>query len=167
MKQTAINYAKALYELKIPKEDILETQQILEQTEELRAVLKNPLIDKNTKHRIIDKVFPKEVNHFLKVLCNYDSMAYIEGIFAGYEDYCYEMEGILPITLCYANKPSEEELKSMGQILCKRYQKKRPKFTMIEDKQLMGGFVVRAYDKEYDYSFQTRLNKLKQKLMWR
>lgn len=167
MTQTAINYVKALYELNIPKEAILETEQILEKSEELRAVLLNPVVDKSTKSRIIDRAFPKEVNHFLKVLCDYNSMSCLRDIFTGYQEYCDKMEEILPIELRYANKPMQEELTSMGEMLCKRYQKKQPKFIMIEDKQLIGGFVVRVYDKEYDYSFRTRLKKLKQKLMWR
>lgn len=36
-----------------------------------------------------------------------------------------------------------------------------------EDKSLVGGFILRVEDQEFDYSLKGRINALQQKLIWR
>ena len=77
MTQTSINYATVLYELEIPKEIIDETERIFTENDILYKSLLSPIVSKNSKDNIIDRVFPKEMHNFLKVLCHYNSIDYI------------------------------------------------------------------------------------------
>ena len=58
----AFRYAKVLNELGISKEAVLEAEDIFEKSQELKAALVNPVVTKETKHNIIDKIFPEEIN---------------------------------------------------------------------------------------------------------
>lgn len=44
MTETSINYAKALYELSVPEEAVLETEKIFRSTPQLKGTLENPLV---------------------------------------------------------------------------------------------------------------------------
>ena len=55
MTETSINYAKALYELSVPEEAVLETEKIFEGTPQLKGVLENPLVSLKEKEHVIDR----------------------------------------------------------------------------------------------------------------
>ena len=74
----ALRYAKVLNELGISKEAVLEAGNIFEKSQELKAALVNPVITKETKHNIIDKVFSEEMRTFLKVVCDHEKMTIAE-----------------------------------------------------------------------------------------
>ena len=87
----ALRYAKVLNELGISKEAVLEAGNIFEKSQELKAALVNPVITKETKHNIIDKVFSEEMRTFLKVVCDHEKMTIAEQIFAAYEELQQEL----------------------------------------------------------------------------
>ena len=64
MTQTAINYAKVLYELGIDKTIIEETEEAFKKVPKLRTSLMSPIIPIQVKHSIIEKVFQKEIKKF-------------------------------------------------------------------------------------------------------
>ena len=66
MTETSINYAKALYELSVPEEAVLETEKIFRSTPQLKGALENPLVSLKEKEHVIDRVFPQEMKNFLK-----------------------------------------------------------------------------------------------------
>ena len=54
MTETSINYAKALYELSVPEEAVLETEKIFRSTPQLKGALENPLVSLKEKEHVID-----------------------------------------------------------------------------------------------------------------
>lgn len=82
----ALRYAEVLYQLKVPEEAIGETKRLWEVSEELPEVLSNPAVSKEQKHGIIDRIFPKEMRSFLKVLVDHEKAGILEEIFQGYEE---------------------------------------------------------------------------------
>ena len=69
MTQLSINYAKVLYELPVPKEDVLQSETILKQVPELLSVFTSPVIPEKKKFVLIDRIFPESIKRFLKVMC--------------------------------------------------------------------------------------------------
>ena len=55
----------------------------------------------------------------------------------------------------------------MKEHLKKEYGKNEVQIELIEQPDLIGGFVIRVKDREEDWSMKGRLNKLKQELIWR
>lgn len=167
MTQTAINYAKVLYELSIPREAIMDTKQAFLSVPELNVFFTNPVIPKEKKHAVINRLFPKEMKSFLKVICNHQSFDEINHIFEAYEDYERQKQNKLLAKLYYVAAPDEEQLAKIKDFLCKEYKADDVEFILKEQPELLGGFVLRVGDKEYDWSVKGRFQLLRQKLTWR
>ena len=109
MTETSINYAKALYELSVPEEAVLETEKIFRSTPQLKGTLENPLVSLKEKEQVIDRVFPQEMKNFLKVTCKYQKISSIYDILEAYGDYSRKQKGILKAVLTYVTKPEEAQ----------------------------------------------------------
>ena len=64
MTQTSISYAVVLYDLKIDREAVSQTRQILEEVPQVQKALENPTVSRETKHRLVERIFPKEMQNF-------------------------------------------------------------------------------------------------------
>lgn len=167
MTQTANNYGTVLYELGVAGEVVAETERIFSLTSELSKSLGSPIVSAKEKHKLIDSIFPQEVRNFLKVLCDNGSVGELADIFSSYHT-CYDAHnGILRATLSYVTPPTESQLAQMKEHLKKEYGKNEVQIELIEQPDLIGGFVIRVKDREEDWSMKGRLNKLKQELIWR
>ena len=113
MTETSINYAKALYELSVPEEAVLETEKIFRSTPQLKGALENPLVSLKEKEHVIDRVFPQEMKNFLKVTCKYQKISSIYDILEAYGNYSRKQKGILKAVLTYVTKPEEAQKEKM------------------------------------------------------
>lgn len=167
MTQTANNYGTVLYELGITKETVEKTKEILKLTSELPQVLGCPVVSGKEKHQVIERFFPKEIQNFLKELCDHDHIDVINDVFAAYQN-CYdEKNGILRAKLYGVRLPDEKQLAQIRSYLAEKYQKKQVELEFEEQPELIAGFVLRVGDIEEDFSIRGRLNRLQQKLTWR
>ena len=164
MTETSINYAKALYELSVPEEAVLETEKIFRSTPQLKGTLENPLVSLKEKEHVIDRVFPQEMKNFLKVTCKYQQISSIYDILEEYGDYSRKQKGILKAVLTYVTKPEEAQKEKMEDFLRREFGAREVILTLREDKSLIGGFILSAGDKEFDWSLRGRYNNLRQKL---
>lgn len=167
MTQTAINYAKALFELGIPEPDMHEARSIIEDNAELYDVLCNPSVNKDAKHRIIEKIFPSTVRNFLKLLCDNQNAHQVIDIIDCYEKLVTDADGSMSAELIYCDAPSDSQLNGIKEKLAKKYGKSSLDLTLTEDKSLIGGFKIIAGDEEIDYSIKGRIEQLSQKLIRR
>ena len=167
MTQTAINYAKVLYELNISKKIIDDSQELLSLVPELKDTLISPIVSKQKKHNIIEKVFPKEMHNFFMVLCDYQSMEVIDQIFVAYKKYYNEQNSILEAKLTYVAVPNEDQLDKIKEILMNKHHKKQVELSLVEDPSIIGGFIIESDNFETDWSIRGRLNQLQQSLVRR
>ena len=159
-----IRYAKVLYELNMNREAIQKAEEIFAEVPQLKDVLINPTIREEKKFKVIDRVFPEEIRNFLKVACRHHRMDLIGDIFKAYHQYCDEQNKILNAVLTCVEPPSEVQLNKMKAFLCEKYDAVKADIEIIQDKALLGGFVLRVGCDEFDWSLQGRLNRLEQKL---
>lgn len=162
-----IGYAKVLYELHISREAIQKSEDIFAEIPQLRDVFVNPTIREEEKFKVIDQVFPEEIRNFLKVACRHRRMDLIGDIFKAYYKYSDKQNRILNAVLTCAKPPSEVQIERMKAFLCKKYNAVKAYIEIRQDEALLGGFVLRVGNDEYDWSLQGRLNRLEQKLTWR
>ena len=167
MTQTAINYAKVLYDLKIPGNVIEEAKVLTRDNPELVRVLMSPVVSLHDKERVIDKVFPVQLHNFFKVLSRYQSVDCLEDIYASYEQYVHEKQNILDAVLYYVTPPTGEQLEGIKGKLSKEYGKTSVNIQLIERPELIGGFVIQVGDKETDYSILGRINGMRRQLLRR
>ena len=63
--------------------------------------------------------------------------------------------------LHYVTMPGAAQIAGMKQFLCRIYHKKDITLKLVMQPDLIGGFVLRAGDIEYDYSLKGQLSKLR------
>ena len=148
----AIRYAHVLSELGISGAAVEETEEILEQTKELKEILEHPVITKENKHDIIDRIFPEEMKNFLKVVVDNGKVDIVMEIFGAYEELEKKRAKIATAKLRYVTLPSEEQKKKMETFICKTFAADGVSWEMKEDPELLGGFILLVDGKEYDYS---------------
>ena len=143
MTETARTYAIVLYELGIPEDMVREAVKLLKENPELPEVLNSPVVPLKSKHAVIEKVFREPefsalMVRFLKKACD-----------AG----C--------IGLHYVTMPGAAQITGMKQFLCRKYKKKDVNIRLVNQPDLVGGFVLKAGDTEYDYSLKGQLVRLR------
>lgn len=163
----AIRYAKVLYDMAVPEEVIKETETIFADSEELILVLESPIVTKDEKHKIVDRIFDDTIRNFLKVVTDYGKSGILPEIFRAYRQYKNEMAGIVCARLAYVVPPTKEQQEGMEQFVCREFHANGVIWEMEERPELIGGFLLIVNGREYDYSMQGRLKRLEQKLTWR
>nr|WP_296957743.1 ATP synthase F1 subunit delta [uncultured Mediterraneibacter sp.] len=163
----AIRYARVLYEVNVPEEAVQKTREIFREVPQLHETFVNPTIELKEKMNVVDRVFPEEIRNFLKVVCKYQRMDLIDDIFNAYDRYCDEQNQVLNAVLTCTVPPTEEQKKGMEAFLCKKYGAKKANIEVVEDRAILGGFILRAGSDEYDWSMKGRLNRLEERLTWR
>ena len=161
MTQAAIDYASGLRKTETPKELLLQVKDILEAVPQIRSEFENPTVSVEKKHLVIDRVFPKEIRDFLKILC--DNMD-----FRLFDEICdaYEELGKTPHSeanqaqLLYVTPPTDEQLEGIKNFLEKEFHNPDIKLECKADKSLKSGFILRVGTKEYDWSERGRIEQL-------
>nr|WP_242945329.1 ATP synthase F1 subunit delta [Hespellia stercorisuis] len=165
--QITDNYARVLYELEIPAQDVEKSDAIFAQVEKLIPIFENPVIPEDKKRVLIDRIFPERIQSFLKVVMKHKEIGAIREIFAAYQEYCNEQKKVIAASISYVEPPSEEQLEKMKTYICKRYGAEEVRLEEKQDTSLVGGFILRVGNDEYDYSMSGRLNRMTQKLTGR
>ena len=165
MTQEALNYASDLRKTDIPKEMLTQVKEILEAVPQVRVDFENPAVAVEKKHLVIERVFPKEIRNFMKILCDNNDFALFDEIVAAYDDLDKEPEnGEKKAELIYVTAPDEEQLAGIRKFLNKEFGSEDMELEMKEDKSLKSGFILRVGTKEYDWSEQGRIDQLKHKM---
>ena len=165
MTQEALNYASDLRKTDIPKEMLTQVKEILEAVPQVRVDFENLAVAVEKKHLVIERVFPKEIRNFMKILCDNNDFALFDEIVTAYDELDKEPEsGEKKAELTYVTAPDEEQLAGIRKFLNKEFGSEDMEIEMKEDKSLKSGFILRVGTKEYDWSEQGRIDQLKNKM---
>lgn len=167
MKQQAINYAKALFDLHISEKCIEATSNIIAQNNALFEALSNPTIKKSEKQAVIDAVFEKEIRNFLKVLLDNSCFDSVHEVFVYYQDIVLDHKDIIKAQLLFVSEPDQEQIEKIKAFVRDKYNKADVCLELKEDRSLLGGFVLTVKDTQYDKSLQGTLASLSKNLVWR
>ena len=162
MTETARTYAIVLYELGIPEEMVRKAAELLKENPELPEVLNSPVVPLKSKHAVIEKVFREPefsalMVRFLKKACDAGCIGQTEEIAAARDAYARKAAGA---ELHYVTMPGAAQITGMKQFLCRKYNKKDVNIRLVNQPDLVGGFVLKAGDTEYDYSLKGQLVRL-------
>lgn len=164
MTTAAVNYAKVLYGMPVSITTVQETENLFQENPELTQCLGNPLVSFEAKSRIIDRTVPQDMRSFVKVACRYHKTDLFDEIFNEYQELCRKDAGVLQAVLICVTPPGDEQLEGIRNFLCREFQVQKAEIRIIEDKSLIGGFILQAGGKEYDWSLRGRCRRLEQKL---
>lgn len=161
MTNVADNYARVLFEMKVDPGEIETARGLLAASEELTKALESPIISSAEKQRVIDGLFPDSLKSFFKVMSDYGDLEYAQEIFNAYDELVRESTQAVSATFAYVTKPDDDQIDRLKKKIAKDYNKESVELELIEDKSLIGGFVLTVGDYVLDQSVKTSIQKLR------
>ncbi len=167
--KASYRYAQALFSLAKEKhlqDVVLSDCKLLlnefNQTEELFAIVKNPTINKDIKKRLFEKIFlhkiGKESMNFISLLLKKGREALLPTILESY-NLLYNKEKNIIVAEVVSSKPLKEHLintikEKLGGLGTVSLNEKI-------DPKIMGGFIIKIGDLQYDASVKKQINNVK------
>ena len=165
MTQAAIDYATSLRKTETPKELLQQVKDVLEAVPQVRSEFEDPTVSIEKKHLIIDRVFPKEIRDFLKILCDNMDFGLLDEICTAYDELGRKPEAKEnQAQLIYVTAPTDEQLEGIKAFLAKEFHNPDMELTLKEDKSIKSGFVLRVGTREFDWSEKGRIEQLENRI---
>ena len=171
--KVAKRYAKALFGLgqedgQYDKygQDLSEFVGFCAQNDEFRQVISNPIFPVDDRKKILDIVLEKSdfsgmVKSFLQLLLDKNRIGVIEAISSQYQVLTDEVSDIARAEITTARPLKAESLERLEKAL-ETLTSKQIKSEVKEDRNLVGGIVVRIGDMVFDGSIKAQLEGLKE-----
>ena len=169
-------YARALFDaaqnhdrLARVREDLADFVSAVEQVPELRALLRDPVLDPKEKAAALDSILggvDELVRNFLLLVAEKNRTAQIEEIAREFDRLVAAEERRLEVELTTAFELSDKEAKSIvAQI--EKASGRQVDATRSVDPNLIGGLILQAGSMRVDASVRGRLNRLRHDLVTR
>jgi len=168
--RAAQRYAKALLDLATEQnsqesinKEVRDIHQTLENSQELRNVLKSPVVKPTSKVTSLNAIFktaPVSIQNLFKVLANNNRIADLNLVTKKFIELYDERNNIKVATVTTAETLTPE---IEAKILSKVKSLTGSEVTLKNkiDQEILGGFILRIGDQQYDASIQGKLNDLK------
>ena len=169
--QVASRYAKSLIDLAEEqnslepiRSDIMSFIETLRKNPVLLAVLKNPIISPSQKLHILNDLFASRFNPivllFFKLLVNKQRSSILYSVAKEFINEYNIRKNIVKATVTSAAPLSDLNKKEIEAVVSD-YTKGSIILTANVDASLIGGFVLKVGDRQFDTSISSQLNKLK------
>jgi F-type H+-transporting ATPase subunit delta len=151
------------------REDLADFVAMVDEVPELRALLRDPVLDPKEKAEALDSILggvDELVRNFLLLVAEKNRTAQIEEIAREFDRLVAAEERRLKVDLTTAFELSDKEAKSIvGQI--EKASGRQVDATRSVDPDLIGGLILQAGSMRVDASVRGRLNRLRQDLVQR
>ena len=167
----ATPYARALFDFSIHqnlknqiKKDLKNLKNLVKKNQKLSNYLNNPTITKQNKIEILTKILyfniTKKTFQFLLLLINRNRINLLELIIDHYLKLIDQTESIKKIHIITADKFTNSQKNLLIKKLKKLTKATNIQLTIIIDKKLIGGFLIKNQSQIIDFSIKNKLNKL-------
>jgi F-type H+-transporting ATPase subunit delta len=163
-------YAQAVFELSVEykntdkvAKDLELIKSVLEENRQLRKILENPVLDDNKKADLLIKIFGKHIDKltskFLHLISRKGRASYLLSICYAFNTIFKDYKNIVSAQLVTAVKADDKIRKSIIAKL-KQITDKEIELNETVDQDIIGGFVIKLGDFEYNASIQNQLKRL-------
>jgi len=171
----SVRYTKSIFALalekgivEVVKNDMENIFSVMNESHELSLVFQNPVLKPSNKQDIIKQLFGATFHPitlaFINLLIKNRREEYLHDISKNFLSKYRQMKGIETGTFTTAVSIKPETLE-MIKVLIKKSMNIEVELSNTVDSKIMGGFVLRVGDTQYDASVQSNLNKIKRKLL--
>lgn len=137
---------------------------VLAENRELRRIMANPILLGSKKIKILNKIFERKLAElslrFFSLIIRKGREIYLESICQAFEDIYKDYKNVVSAELITAMKSEDKIIKLMMDKL-KAITDKDIELKEIVNEDIIGGFVVRLEDYQYDASVVTQLRRLR------
>jgi F-type H+-transporting ATPase subunit delta len=169
----AVRYAKAIFLLAQEKNQLKEIAQDMElllesekKVPELKELYRNPVLTPKQKQDVLSNVF-KNFNpisiQLVRLMTENRREEHFAGVARNYIKRFKALQGIIDATITTASILDKTQLETIKNIVKNTYKSEVLLKTDINN-DLIGGFVLRVEDTQYDASIATQLKNIKQSL---
>lgn len=169
--QVASRYAKSIIDLAVEQNVLEEVKNDIElfvstcrANPALQAILKNPIISLDKKASILKGIFGDKLN---KMILSFFKIVIRKGrseiLYATGKEFLNQynvLKNIVQARVTSASALSAENIKEIEEVV-KEATKGEVYLTTEVDPDLIGGFILKVGDKQFDASLSSKLNKLK------
>jgi F-type H+-transporting ATPase subunit delta len=170
----SVRYSKALFNLakekgtlEVVKNDMDAVFTLMKESNELQLLFQNPVLKPSKKSEAVDQIF-KSFNtstlSFIKLLIKNRREEHLMDISRYFLDKYMHYKGIENATFTSATTVDKSMLENIKQLI-RTLLKTEVELTTSVDERLIGGFILRVGDKQFDASVHSKLNQIKQKLV--
>ncbi|WP_316793279.1 ATP synthase F1 subunit delta [Pedobacter frigoris] len=170
--KAASRYAKSLIDLSTEqnaleeiKNDVVVLEQVIDHNPELEAILRNPIVPLDKKSGILEGVFGNSVHQvtkaFLKLLVSKGRSELLFGIAKSFITQYNQIKGIVTAEVTSATELTEANRTEITAIVKKEIGANEVVIREKVNANLIGGFILKVGDKQFDASILSGLNKLK------
>ena len=170
--KVAKRYAKSLIDLSNEKgvmdavnADMKLIASVCDQNRDLRLLISNPTIQSDKKHEILKQIFSGKINTlsmmFIDIIIRKNRESYLFQIAKEFTAQYKHLKGIQTAEIISAVGLDDSLRKQVYDII-KGTSRSEVELVEKVDNSLIGGFVLRIGDKQYDASILSNLRKLKQ-----
>lgn len=173
--KAASRYAKSLIDLSTEqnsleemRNDMVLIEQVIDQNSVLEAILQNPVIPLDKKYSILEEVFGKQVHEitksYLKLIVSKGRSAILFDTTKAFIRQYNSIKGIVTAEVSSATELTEANKAEIIAVVKKEIGAKE---VIIKEKinaDLIGGFILKVGDRQFDASIAGSLNKLKKEL---
>lgn len=171
----SVRYAKALFELALEKnkldeiyKDITLLSQVLKENATFGLYLKSPVVKPSQKLQSVRAAFQGNINemslNFISLLIQNKRENHLEDIVRRFFDVYREFKGIKSATVTTAVTLDNSLKKRFQDLLSSAYKSGIELQEHIEP-SIIGGFILKVEDQQYDASVATGLKKMKTALL--
>lgn len=147
--------------------ELCEVVKVINECEELKNAFKSPLVSKEDKKVILDKLFNESLSastkNFLKVMIDKNRMSVLEDVKVYFKSLVNEKNNVIEGTAITAIEMTEEEIKNLEEKLSSKYNK-NVTLKNIVDETIIGGVLVRLGNEEIDGTVKSNISRLKENL---
>ena len=171
--RVAIRYAKALLATAQEQQavdqvadDMESVYTTLENSQELKAVLASPVISADLKGDTLKAIFGKVspvVKTFLELVAENNRAPHLDGVALKYKQLYQELQGKQEAEVTTA-VPLTPALEKVVMDKIKTLTDKKVELVSTVDKDIIGGFILRLGDQQFDASVANQLQSLEHKL---
>lgn len=177
MDQSKVNvrYAKAFFSLAQEKgltaelqSDALLVFSVCSSVRDFNTLIQSPVISTTGKVKAIKGIFEGKVHaytlNFLLLIAQNRRESFIPGIFRYLIDLYRKSEGVSSAVITTAKEMDPSVIRQVREAL-ERSSGAKVELSQVTDPEIIGGFVLRLEDQQYDASVATQLKKIRQKLL--
>lgn len=163
-------YAEAIYEVASTNDKVFEIFEVLnlllehiKSDEDFKKFLTYPIIDKEEKKKLINKIY-KDVKEkpleILDYLIDKNRLLHIKEIYSEYSKIYYEKHKKLIVTATFPKELTEEQKNRLSDKL-KKLKSRDVVIQYRVDENIIGGGIIRINDEVIDGSIKTQINNMK------
>ncbi len=139
------------------------------ESKELQTILKSPIVRINKKHNILNAVFGSKIHpvimQYLHIITRKKRGSLIQGIAYEYLKLYRENLDLEMVTLITAGEIDDALAQKAHEIAKSITPKANIEFRHIYDEDIIGGFILRVGDTQYDASVKRKLSNIKKRLL--